>query len=155
MKGAIMKKRLFLCTIIAICLVLSISVYTHFSPAPTSTQCTTSKESTATKENPASKETSTDKGSTDYKTLVSVDIYSKSDSKHVITLKPKSDSTLISQYSKLLENQSPAKCEDGSDYEVVASFSDGSKSYYGIDAQQTELAALCDNTLGLTFANPM
>jgi hypothetical protein len=143
-----MKKRIFLGTVIAVCLLLSVGAHTHLGSNSEPKPHISNLNSSST-ENPDTKD------STDRKKLVSVDVYSKSDSKHVITLNPQMDASLISQYSKLLEGQSPAKGEDGSDYEVIASYSDGSQSFYGIDITQSELAALCNRTLNEVFAKEM
>lgn len=126
-----MKKRILFITFILVFLIISVCTYTKLSPNL----------------EPQSK--------TAVKKLVSVNIYSKSDPNHIITLDPKYDTSLISRYSKLLENQSPAKGEDGSDYEVIAAYSDGSQSFYGIDKNQSEIATLCDTTLHSYFAKKM
>lgn len=143
---------------IVVCFIVTIASYTKLSSNSESVSSTTVSNkaiSTTTNPNNTSATDAVPSKSTDVKKLINVNIYSKCDPKHVITLNPQYDNALISRYGKLLEQQSPAKGEDGSDYEVIVSYSDGSQFFYGIDKKQSELVALCDSTLGLAFANPM
>lgn len=128
-----MKKRIFLCTVIAICSLISVVAYKHFASG--------SKES--------------DKENNNQVTLVSVDIYDVNNPEKVITLRPQMDGDLISQYSTLLADQSPDEDITGSNYEVIVSYSDGSQSLYGINAAQSELVALCNRTVNSSLAKQL
>lgn len=128
-----MKKRIFLCTVIAICSLISVVAYKHFTSG--------SNES--------------DKGNNNQVTLVSVDIYDVNNPEKVITLRPQMDGDLISQYGELLTDQSPNKEILGANFRVTVFYSDGSGTFYDIISSQIELTTLCNRTVNSSLAKQL